>query len=359
MDTQLLDLYTDYLLASFGATTATGLARLLDGTVSHDQITRFLSKRQFTSADLWLVVKPIVRQVQHPDGLLIIDDSIEEKPYTDESELICWHFDHSKDRTVKGINFLSTLYAVNDVVLPVAAALVTKPETVIDKKTGKEKKMSAVSKNEHYRSMLRTCVQNQIPFRYVLNDIWFAAAENMKLIKQELEKDFVMPLKSNRKVALSRDEQQQGRYQAVGTLVVEPGVVREVWLEGVTFPMVLAKQVFTNGDGSTGILYLVTSDTTLTFGQIMTLDQTRWKVEEYHKSLKSNLALAKSPTRTTVTQTNHLFCSLFAFVKLELLRVKTNTNHFALKTKLYMAALRTAFEQLQVLEPHRLSQPAA
>ncbi len=86
MDKQLLDLYTDYLLASFGATTATGLARLLDGTVSHDQITRFLAKRQFTSADLWQVVKPIVRQVQHPDGVLIIDDTIEEKPYTDESE---------------------------------------------------------------------------------------------------------------------------------------------------------------------------------------------------------------------------------------------------------------------------------
>ena len=359
MDKHLLDLYTDYLVASFGATTATGLARLLDQAVSHDQITRFLAKRQFTSADRWQVVKPIVRQVQHPDGILIIDDTIEEKPYTDESELICWHFDHSKDRTVKGINFLSTLYAVNDVVLPVAVAVVTKTETVIDKKTGKEKQKSARSKNEHYRTMLRACVQNQIPFRYVLNDIWFAAADNMKLIKRELEKDFVMPLKANRKVALSRDEQQQGRYQAVATLGLEPGAVREVWLEGVDFPLVLVKQVFTNGDGSMGTLYLVSSDTTLDFGQITALYQTRWKGEEYHKSLKSNLALAKSPTRTTVTQTNHLFCSVWAFVKLELLRVKTTTNHFALKTKLYMAALRTAFDQLQALAPIRLTQPAA
>lgn len=135
--------------------------------------------------------------------------------------------------------------------------------------------------------------------------------------------------------------------------------MREVWLEGVDFPLVLAKQVFTNGDGSIGILYLVTSDTTLDFGQITALYQTRWKVEEYHKSLKSNLALTKSPTRTTVTQTNHLMCSIWAFVKLELLRVKTNQNHFALKTKLYMAALRTAFEHLQALEPHRLAQPTA
>lgn len=33
--------------------------------------------------------------------------------------------------------------------------------------------------------------------------VWFAAAENMTLIKAELGKDFVMPLKSNRKITLS------------------------------------------------------------------------------------------------------------------------------------------------------------
>jgi hypothetical protein len=35
-----------------------------------------------------------------------------------------------------------------------------------------------VTKNEHYRAMLQQCVQNQIPFKYVLNDLWFASAEN-------------------------------------------------------------------------------------------------------------------------------------------------------------------------------------
>ena len=42
-----------------------------------------------------------------------------------------------------------------------------------------------------------------MPLRYVLNDVWFAAADNMKLIKTELKKDFVMPLKSNRNIALN------------------------------------------------------------------------------------------------------------------------------------------------------------
>lgn len=87
----MLDLYSDYLLASFSATTATGLSELLDGEVSHDQVTRFLSGQKKTSAELWRIVKPLVRKVQSEAGFLIIDDSIEEKPYTDENEIVCWH----------------------------------------------------------------------------------------------------------------------------------------------------------------------------------------------------------------------------------------------------------------------------
>jgi hypothetical protein len=35
MDKSLLELYTDYLISSFGQTTATGLSQLLDGQISH------------------------------------------------------------------------------------------------------------------------------------------------------------------------------------------------------------------------------------------------------------------------------------------------------------------------------------
>ena len=51
------------------------------------------------------------------------------------------------------------------------------------------------------------------------------------------------------------------------------------------------------------------------------LYQKRWKVEEYHKSLKSNLGFAKSPAKTTRTQTNPIFASLVAFVTMEKLRL--------------------------------------
>src|SRR5438034_1938593 len=158
MDKQLLDLYSDYLISSFGLTTATGLSALLDRAISHDKITRFLSGSDFTSADLWQLVKPLVRQIQSEEAVLIIDDSIEEKLYTDESELICWHWDHCLGRNVKGVNFLSCLYHAKDLALPVAFELIKKSEWTTDKKTGKQKRVCPKTKNTYFREMVSQCL---------------------------------------------------------------------------------------------------------------------------------------------------------------------------------------------------------
>ena len=52
----------------------------------------------------------MIRDIEQDDGVLIFDDTIQEKPYTDENDLICWHYDHSQSRTVKGINLLNCVY---------------------------------------------------------------------------------------------------------------------------------------------------------------------------------------------------------------------------------------------------------
>ncbi len=54
MKTQIdyLELYTDFLISNNGYATATGLLSMMDNNVSYDQITRFLSKNEFTSKEL-------------------------------------------------------------------------------------------------------------------------------------------------------------------------------------------------------------------------------------------------------------------------------------------------------------------
>jgi hypothetical protein len=352
---QMLDIYSDYLLASFSQTTATGLSTLMNGEISHDQVTRFLSSEKKTSKDLWRIVKPFQRKINSSEGVLIIDDSIEEKPFTDENDIICWHYDHSKKRTIKGINFVSSLYHNQDISLPLGFELVAKTEEYIDKKTQETKRRSPITKNEMARNMILQAVKNQVLFRYVLFDIWFASAENLMFIKHDCEKDVICPIKGNRKVALCLEDKINGRYQTVSTLEIKPNAELEIYFEGVDFPCKLIKQVFTNEDDSIGIQYLISSDTTLSRDQMITIYQKRWNVECYHKSLKQNASLSKSPTQTETTQTNHFFAALCGYIKLEMLKVETKTNHFAMKTKLYVNALQSAFQTLQEMNPVQLS----
>ena len=308
MDKELLELYTDYLLSAFGHTTATGLSAMTDGAVSHDKITRFLAGKELNSPELWRLVKPLVRELEgEEDSVLMIDDTIEEKPYTDESELICWHYDHSLGRNVKGVNLLSTLYRAGDISIPVAFELAKKTEWVFNEKKERWQRKSPQTKNELYRRMLAACQKNRIAFRYVLSDVWYASSENMRYIKEDLEKEFIMPLKANRKVALSLQRKKRGDYEQVASVELEPETVRKVYLEQVEFPLVLVKQVFKNEDGSEGVLYLVSSDMTLDHERLTTIYRRRWKGEEYHKSLKSDASLAKSPTKTIRTQKQSLF----------------------------------------------------
>lgn len=352
---KLLDLYSDYLIIAFGQTTATGLSSLLNGEISQDQMQRSLADEEQTSADLGRIAKPHVRKIESEDGVAIVDDSIAEKPYTDENDIICWHYDHSQQRNVQGINFVTCLYHNQGVSLPVGFELVRKTERYTDPKSGKEKRRSNRTQNEMYRDLMQQAVKNKIPFKYALNDLWFASAENMNFVKITLKKDFVMPLKANRKVATRADAKQEGRYQKVDTLELDPMKPVSVYLEGVEFALLLVKQVFTNEDGSTGILYLVTSDTTLDSNGITTIYQKRWNVEPYHKSLKQNASLEKSPTQTVVTQTNHFFAALCGYIKLELLKGDTQLNHFALKSKLYLRAIQSAYAALRELNPARLA----
>jgi hypothetical protein len=109
----------------------------------------------------------------------------------------------------------------------------------------------------------------------------------------------------------------------------------------------LTKQIFTNKDGNQGELYIVTNDLSLTGHQICTIYQDRWGVEVFHKSLKQNVGLEKSPTKVESSQSNHVFATMIAWTKLEMLSKRQQTNHFDLKSQLYTKAVKSAFSLLQ------------
>jgi len=355
-DFELLDLYTDYLVSAFGAVTSTGLSQLLDSAVSHDRISRMLSRREFTQQDYWRAIKGIVRRVESPQGVIKVDDTIEEKPHSTENEIICWHYDHSKDRNIKGINIINFVYQPHpsnqtSFSLPVAFEIVEKTEQFFDLKSGKVKRRNSKGKNEIARIRLRILHQlNKVKFQTVLWDSWYSSKENFEFVHLELKKTFIGAIKSNRKVALTRQDNKQGKFSKISELQWHQVETRIVYLKGVDFPLLLAKQTFTNKDCSNGELFLVSNDLNLTAPELFSTYGERWGVEVFHRSLKQNVGLEKSPTKYEVTQRNHIFAAMLAWIKLEILSLKNQSNHYGFKTKLYVKALKAAFDQLQTLK---------
>jgi len=349
INTDMLDLYSDYLMSSFSYTTATGLSALLDHQISHDRVTRFLSARDYTSKDFWKLVKPTIRSIETDDGLLLFDDTIEEKPSTDENEIIAWHFDHSQGRNVKGINILSGLYRNERGMVPLAFELVRKDVEYTDEQTGLKRRRSSVNKNEYFRNIFEVSLKNAVKFKYVLADIWFSSKENMQFIV-ERKKHFVFAVKKNRLVATSLENKRKGSFQHLESLPFRENESVTCFFKGLDFPISVIRKVFTNQDGSTGILYVATSDTELTGTRIFEIYQKRWGIEEYHRSIKSHTGLEMSPTKTVRTQGNHCFASLYAYFKLERLGRSNQLNHFALKSKLYLKALQASFAELRRLQ---------
>ncbi len=215
------EFYVDYLLSSPHMATATGLSAVLDNALKHDYISDCLAQNELDNKAFWRepgrrAVKPFVRQIEHSEAYLSIDDVIVAKPHSTENELICYHYDHTEGTMVKGINILNFMLSGSKddqlVNCPLAWEVIRKTESYTDK-SGKQKHRSPKTKNEMVLEHLHRIVfLNKVNFKYILFDSWFSASETLKYIEHKFKKAFVCPLKHNRLVALSEQDKQQGKF---------------------------------------------------------------------------------------------------------------------------------------------------
>lgn len=358
----LLDLYTDFLMTAPGAVSALVMSKMLQDAYSHDSITRMLAQDELDQSVFWKLIKPTIRQVESEDGVISIDDTIENKPYSDENELISWHFDHTVGKSVKGINIVtfnySSQYEDLTMKLPVSFELVRKDRLVekTEKKDGKfitrMVRQASISKIELVRNRLQTLVfQNQIKFKYITFDTWYSDADLITYIVKNLKKQVVCAIKDNRNVSFDINKPAKERsWIKVSEADIDPEKTYQVYLKGIDFPITLVKKVYNHLDGSSGVQFLVSTDTNLSVEQVTNVYKKRWASEELHRSLKQNTALEKMPAKMESSQANHIFASMIAQVKLEALRLATKVNHYTIKRNILIEALKVAWSQIQQLK---------
>lgn len=361
---ELMDLYSDYLLSSPAVVSAVVMVKVLNDSYSHDAVTRMLAQPELSQHTFWKQVKKVIRQVESNEGVISVDDSIEEKPYSTENDLISWHYDHSQGRSVKGINLVTFTYVQEladktKVKLPVAWELVRKDQLVekTEKKDGKfitrQVRQASVSKLQLVKDRLSILVQqNQVKCKYIVFDTWYSSADLMKHIVTSLQKHFVCALKDNRLISFDTTEasEKSKTWVAVAQADLEPSRVYRVRLKDIPFTCYLIKKVYHNLDGSTGVQYLLSSDSSQDVQDIDQTYQKRWSSEDLHRSLKQNTALEKMPAKMACSQANHIFGSMLAQVKLEVLKIATKQNHYALKKQILIESLKSAWKYVQDLK---------
>ena len=191
----------------------------------------------------------------------------------------------------------------------------------------------------------------------------YTNADNINAVLA-IKKHWLGAVKTNLEIALSKQDRADGRFVSISTVNLAIGVPREVYIRSVEVPVLVCKDriggpILPNKDGSVGELLLLTTDTTLSYQQILTLYQKRWgrfagAIEDYHKSLKNNTSLQNSPAPRVTNQTTHILASVCTFVKLEALKIAESSNQFALKGRLYVKAIQAALAELRVLQQNNL-----
>jgi hypothetical protein len=348
----LSSIYQDFLISSYGKIEVTKFSKILGKGFSHDRFTKQLLLDDNLDDDtlIWQTIKPFLRDYENEeDGCIIVDDSLLHKPYSKTNDVVCWHYDHVSGKSVKGIMMLNFHYTDDSgISIPLGYEIITKTEDKWSDEYQKYIKKSLFTKNEIMRDKLSILHHhNEVKYKYILMDKWFTTVDNIEFIDSILKKKFISPVKKNRKVALSLEDKNKGRYVSIADIDMGACSSRLIYLKGCNIPLNIGKQIVKNGnDGEPLYLYLVTNDIDISYNQTLEIYQRRWKIEEYHKSLKQNLRIEHSPTKVELSQRNHINLTICAFIKLEKLRLNYKMNHFAIKEKIYIEALKVAYEKV-------------
>ncbi len=111
--------YINFIIATLPCVTATEAERVQPDSTNapaHDAFTRLLQRLEPDSETLWREAKT---QVSLTTGILILDDSTLEKPYSKFNSLVYRHWSGKQKEVVNGINLITLLWTDGDRAVPV------------------------------------------------------------------------------------------------------------------------------------------------------------------------------------------------------------------------------------------------
>lgn len=306
--------YIDLLIASPKSVSAVEAARVqpagADGP-AHDAFTRLLQRLEPDPEPLWEEARILVHRTA---GVLVLDDTVLDKPHARRIELVGRHWSGKHHRVVQGIDLVTLVWTDGDRIVP------------CDYRIYHDSKQA--TKHDLFREMLHVAKQRGFGPECVLFDGWYACLENLKFLR-DLGWNWLTRLKANRLVSVERKKARplsETEISAAGT---------NVWLPGYGLVRVF-KIVATDGD----IAYWACSDLESSALMRQKWAELSWSIENFHRGVKQCTEVERCQARSARAQRNHIGFALRAFLRLEHYFYTTGVSWYEAKTEIVRSAVR-------------------
>lgn len=307
--------YINFVIATPRVVTATEAARVQPEAMKmpqHDAFTRLLERLEPDPETLWTEAET---QIEKVGGILVLDDSTLDKPYSKRSDLVYRHWSGKHKEVVSGINLITLLWTDGDRAVPCDYRIFDKDS---DRKT----------KNDHFSEMLIKAHKRGFAPKMVCFDSWYSSIANLKLVRG-LGWHFLTRLKANRQVNPDR-----AGLQAVSEIEI-PEVGRVVWLKGFGFVKVF-RIVATNGSAE----HWASSQVEISDLERVKYASFSWQIEQFHRGIKQQCLIERAQCRRRRQWQNHSGLCLRAFLRLESHCYHKGISWFEAKTSIIRDAVK-------------------
>ncbi|MEP7038790.1 MAG: transposase, partial [Acidobacteriota bacterium] len=274
--------YINFIIATPREVTATEAGRVQPegkDASAHDAFTRLLARLEPDAETLWQDAKT---QIDLNRGILVLDDSTLDKPYSQFNALVYRHWSGKQKAVVAGINLITLLWTDGERCVPVDYRVFNKDR---DGKT----------KNNHFADMLMAAFERGFNPELVCFDSWYGSVENLKLVRS-LGWHFLTRLKGNRRIRVG-----QSGLQAVSEAGLTGGDGTVCWLKG--FGQIRVFRVRAT-DGTSE--YWATSSREMREAERENFALATWRIEMYHRALKQQCLIERAQCRRLRPVLNHI-----------------------------------------------------
>ena len=320
--------YSQFLLVSQVNYTQTYFADHSE-QFSHDRVNRLMRENKLTPHELRQSVRKEL--VLSENGYILFDDTVLDKSHSFVIELVRRQWSGNAKKVIKGIGIVTCVYVNPDI----------NKFWVIDYRIF-DPDRDGRSKLDHLLEMWQTILYvEQMPFRTVLMDSWYATMKVMKAV-EKAGKIYYCPLKSNRQVTESPDEA-YSRVDSLAWTDEELDTGKMVHLK--KFPKGHQMKLFRIELSTQRREHVVTNDHSQDSADATRQESAiRWKIEQFHREAKQVTGLESCQCRSQRAQRNHIACAMLVWVRLNQLAQDTQTNVYQIKQGLLSDFMR---EQLR------------